>query len=91
MLCAILLIEGSYLINGVSLGLEYLHSVNYCGEELKLLNRSLIKKLLYMYLSNSKVQEGVKAYFPQFQLLYHPVWLQPLPLHYHHVLVSSLQ
>ena len=59
MLCAILLIDGSYLINAVSLGVECLwHSVNYCGEELKVLNRSLIKKLLY--LSNSNVQEGVK-------------------------------
>ena len=50
MLCAILLIDGSYLINGVSLG------VDYCGEELEVLHRSLVKKLLY--LSNSKVQRG---------------------------------
>ena len=42
-----------------SLGVECLwHSVDYCGSELKVINRSLIKKVLY--LSNSKVQEGVK-------------------------------
>ena len=54
-----MLIDGSYLINGVSLGVELLwHSVNYYGEHLKVLNRSLIKNLLY--LSNSDVQEGIK-------------------------------
>ena len=45
MLYAILLIDGSYLINGVSLGVECLwHSVDYCGSELKVINRDLSLK-----------------------------------------------
>ena len=44
MLCAILLIDRSYLINAVSLGVECLwQSVDYCVEELKVTNRAIIK------------------------------------------------
>ena len=57
MLCAILLIDRSYLINAVSLGVECLwQSVDYCVEELKVTNRAIIKN----YSSNSKVHERVK-------------------------------